>query len=100
MFILLKMISLGIWFSMMMILIFATRAKSKPANFFSLKLDDPNQAERQIYYSLHKQQSAKAQLYLEIPASHPACWELTFIADCLSRKNPAILFQVSGLKRS
>lgn len=96
MLILLKTTCFGLWFFMMMLLIFADKAKSRQVDLFTLQLDDPNQAERQIYDSLRKLK-AGAQLHLEIAACHPDCPELTRIASRINRKNPAILFQVSGL---
>ncbi len=96
MLILLKTICFGLWFSMMILLILADQGKTRQSELFFLQLEDPTQAERQIYNSLHHL-SPELQLNLEISEYHPACAELYFIAACMSRKNPSILVKVSGL---
>ena len=99
MLILLKTTCFGLWFSMMLLLILAYQAKSRYADLFSLHLEDPAQAERQIYDSL-RHLSPGVQLNLEISEYQPACAELYFIASCISRKNPAISVQAPRNKEN
>lgn len=93
MLILLKSTCFGLWFLMMLLLILADQAKSRQSDLFSLHLEDPTQAERQINDSL-RYLSPAVQLNLEISEYHPACSELYFIAACMNRKNPSILISI------
>jgi len=97
MLILLKTICFGLWFFMMIQLILAYQVKSRQSDLFSLHLEDPTQAEMQIYHSL-RHLRPEVQLNLEISEYHPACSELYFIASCISRKNPSISINPSWLQ--
>lgn len=97
--ILLKTTCFGLWLLMMILLILADQAKSKQPGLFSLPLEDPARAERQIYDSL-LHISSDIQLNLEISEYNPSCAELYFIAACIRRKYPSILIKASGLEDS
>lgn len=92
--ILLKTACFSLWLAMMLVLGLA-KLKHEPSSTVSLYLDDPGEAELQIFKAMGRL-SAGERLSLEISAHNPNRSELYFIASRITRKYPSIFVKVLG----
>ncbi len=90
---LLKTVCFSLWLGMMLLLTLTKQMNRDPAAMITLRLDDCERAERQIYAAL-RQLLPGERLSLEISLQNPAHAELYGIASRLGRKYPVIMVQV------